>query len=196
MPSVTARAATDPDVRQQAPFEVGDAITFAGTLIPATPATATAAAVPAYISAHTVEANVGIFTMPGTQPSYLAIGQFGVGTADPALVSINGAVAETKDRIFLESETTDVSVTVPVEAVPPITLAGLKETALAAGAGYAGVTALDAAEAGPVPTALVAMTLSVTPVPLVRPVTVAVVTLLATVTFPTTRPAEFSALTV
>ena len=123
MPSVTARAATDPDVRQQAPFEVGDAITFAGTLIPAAQATATAAAVPAYISAHTVEANVGIFTMPGTQPSYLAIGQFGVGTADPALVSINGAVAETKDRIFLETETTDVKTPVDIymQDVNPVT---------------------------------------------------------------------------
>lgn len=38
----------------------------------------------------------------------------------------------------------------------------LKETALAAGAGAVGVTALDAAEAGPVPTALVATTWSVT----------------------------------
>ena len=123
MPSVTARAATDPDVRQQAPFEVGDAITFAGTLIPAAPATATAAALPAYISAHTVEANVGIFTMPGTQPSYLAIGQFGVGTADPALVSINGAVAETKDRIFLETETTDVKTPMDIymQDVNPVT---------------------------------------------------------------------------
>ena len=36
-----------------------------------------------YISAHTVEANLGIYTQPGTQPSYLAIGEFGVGTADP-----------------------------------------------------------------------------------------------------------------
>src|SRR6478735_5989329 len=39
----------------------------------------------------------------------------------------------------------------------------------------AGVTALDAAEAGPVPTALVADTVNVYAVPLVRPVTVAVV---------------------
>ena len=38
-----------------------------------------------------------------------------------------------------------------------------------------GVTAFDAAEAGPVPTALVADTLNVYAVPLVSPVTVAVV---------------------
>ncbi len=107
MNTVAARAATDPDPRQQAPFEVGDAVTFSGTLIPAT------ATAPAYTSAHTVEANLGIYTMPSTQPSYLAIGQFGVGTADPSAISINGFAVETQDRIFLETETTDVKT--PVE---------------------------------------------------------------------------------
>jgi hypothetical protein len=55
-----------------------------------------------------VEANIVIYTMPNTQPSYLAIGQFGVGTADPSAISINGLAVETADRIFLESETTDI----------------------------------------------------------------------------------------
>ena len=104
-PGVTT---TGPDPRQQAPFEVGDSVTFNGTLIPAT---ATAGA---YTSAHTVEANIGIYTMPGTQPSYLAIGQFGVGTADPSATSINGLAVETADRIFLESETTDVKTPVDI----------------------------------------------------------------------------------
>ena len=36
-----------------------------------------------YMSAHTIEANVGIYTQPGKQPSYVAIGEFGVGSADP-----------------------------------------------------------------------------------------------------------------
>ncbi len=103
-----SRTATDVDPRQQAPFEVGDSITFSGTLVPAT---ATAAE---YISAHTIEANIGIYTMPGTQPSYLAIGQFGVGTADPNRISINGLAVETQDRIFLEAETTDVKTPVDI----------------------------------------------------------------------------------
>ena len=90
----------------------------------------------------------------------------------------------------------EVSVTVPVEAVPPVTLAGLRATALAAGAAAFGVTALDGAEAGPVPTRLVATTWSVTAVPLVRPVTVAEVTLPATFTVPTSAPVPSSALTV
>ena len=117
MNAVAARAATDPDVQQQAPFEVGDSITFSGTLIPAT---ATAAA---FTSAHTIEANVGIFTMPGTQPSYIAIGAFGVGTADPNAISINGFATETKDRIFLEAQTTDVKTAVDIYMmdVDPVT---------------------------------------------------------------------------
>jgi hypothetical protein len=132
------RTPTDPNPSQQAPFEVGDAIQFQGTLMPATaavagvpavpevlaadgsvltpavPAVAAVAAAPAYTSAHTVEANIGIYTMPGTQPSYLAIGQFGVGTADPSATSINGLAVETQDRIFLESETTDVKTPVDI----------------------------------------------------------------------------------
>jgi len=108
MKSVAARAATDPDPRQQAPFEVGDSISFKGTLIAAT------ATAPAYTSANTVEANTGIYTFPGTQPSYAAIGDFGVGTADPSAVSINGFAVETQDRIFLEAETTDVKTPVDI----------------------------------------------------------------------------------
>jgi hypothetical protein len=116
MKAPLTRAATDPDPSQQAPFEVGDAITFSGTLIPA-------GAGPAYISAHTVKANVGIYTFPGTQPSYLAIGDFGVGTADPNAISINGFAVETQDRIFLEAETTDVKTPVDIYMtdVDPVT---------------------------------------------------------------------------
>jgi hypothetical protein len=108
MKSVAALAGTDPDPRQQVPFEVGDSITFSGTLIPADGDAA------AYISAHTIEANLGVYTMPGTQPSYLAIGEFGVGTADPNATSINGLATETQDRIFLETETTDVKTPVDI----------------------------------------------------------------------------------
>jgi hypothetical protein len=107
MKAVASRVASDPDPRQQAPFEVGDSITFAGTLMKN-------ASGQAYTSAHTIEANIGIYTMPGTQPSYLAIGEFGVGTADPNATSINGLAAETQDRIFLESETTDVKTAVDI----------------------------------------------------------------------------------
>jgi hypothetical protein len=99
-------AATGPDARQQAPFEVGDFIQYSGTFINDPNGS--------YISAHTIEANVGIYTQPGVQPSYMAIGEFGVGTADPNATAVNGAAQETQDRIFLESETTDVKTPVDI----------------------------------------------------------------------------------
>ena len=37
-----------------------------------------------------MEANLGIYTQPGTQPSYMAIGEFGVGTADPVATAVSG----------------------------------------------------------------------------------------------------------
>jgi len=108
MPSTGSRAATDPDARQQAPFEVGDHITWSGTLMKTTTGGAD------LISAHTVEANLGIYTQPGTQPSYLAIGEFGVGSADPNATAVSGVAQETQDRIFLEAETTDVKTPVDI----------------------------------------------------------------------------------
>jgi hypothetical protein len=105
MPAFTGLPTTGPDPSQQAPFEIGDYVDYSGTLIHGTED---------YISAHTVEANLGIYTQPGTQPSYLAIGEFGVGTADPLATAANGAAQETQDRIFLEAETTDVKTAVDI----------------------------------------------------------------------------------
>jgi hypothetical protein len=106
---MAAPGGAGPDARQQAPFEVGDFINYSGSLM--TDANGK------YISAHTIEANVGIYTQPGTQPSYLAIGEFGVGTADPSLIAVNGAAQETQDRIFLEAVTTDVKTPVDIYMV-------------------------------------------------------------------------------
>jgi hypothetical protein len=99
-------AASGPDPAQQAPFEVGDFISYSGTLVDGPNG--------AYVSAHTIEANVGIYTQPGSQPSYVAIGEFGVGTADPSATAANGAAQETQDRLFLEAETTDVKTPVDI----------------------------------------------------------------------------------
>src|SRR3954447_9835022 len=98
----TKDPATGMDPCKQAPFEVGDQISWQGTLVHG--ATAGAAD---YISAHTIEANVGIYTYSGHQPSYVAIGEFGVGSADPAATAVTGIAQETADRMFLESEVTD-----------------------------------------------------------------------------------------
>jgi hypothetical protein len=95
---------------------VGDYITWNGTLFKD-------ALGADYISAHTIEASVGIYTQPRTQPSYLAIGEFGVGTADPLATAANGAAQETQDRIFLEASTTDVQTPVDIYMmdVDPVT---------------------------------------------------------------------------
>jgi hypothetical protein len=109
-PAVTPKAG-DPNPRQQAPFEVGDFVAYSGTL-------QHDAAGGDYISAHTIEANVGIYTHHGSQPAYMAIGEFGVGTADPNAVAAGGVVnQETQDRLFLESETTDPSTLVDIYMV-------------------------------------------------------------------------------
>src|SRR3954452_9733811 len=108
MPGAATRAAADPDPRQQAPFELGDHVTWSGTLMKSTAGGAD------LISAHTVEANLGIYTQPNTQPSYLAIGEFGVGSADPNATAVSGVAQETQDRIFLEAETTDVKTPVDI----------------------------------------------------------------------------------
>ena len=120
MNSVAARSATDPDPRQQAPFEVGDYINYSGTLID------DLGIIP-YISAHTIEANVGIYTQPHTRPSYIAMGDFGIGTADPtALTSVAGVAQETQTKIFLEAETTDVQTPVDIYIVDVNSSTGAK----------------------------------------------------------------------
>ena len=91
--------ANDADPSQQAPFEVGDFITYSGTVTVVLGST--------FISAHTIDANVGIFTQPGTQPAYVAIGSFGIGTADPTLAAVTGVAQETTNRLTLEASTTD-----------------------------------------------------------------------------------------
>jgi len=111
-------AATAPDSREQAPFEIGDFIAYSGTLLRDGSGVGGAAT----ISTHTIEANVGIFTQPGTLPVYLAIGGFGIG-ADSAATAINGVPQEAQDRIFLEASVTDVTSVVDIYMVDidPIT---------------------------------------------------------------------------
>jgi hypothetical protein len=102
-PQDTTTATPGPDARQQAPFEVGDFVNYSGTLVHGP------AGAPDFVSAHTIEGNVGIYTKPGSKPSYMAIGEFGVGSADPNATAVNGAAQETQDRMFLEAETTDIT---------------------------------------------------------------------------------------
>jgi len=111
MPEVSKRAPGDPDASQQVPFEVGDHVSFSGTLFKDL-------ANGDYVSAHTIEADdVGVFTQPGTQPAYIAIGAFGVSTGDAGAQAVNGADQEAKPRMSLEAATTDIITPVDIYAM-------------------------------------------------------------------------------
>ncbi len=118
--AITDKIATpgsDPDPRLQAPFEVGDFITWQGTLVRGGAATAPAPGLGApaptttdIIWVHTIDANVGIYTQPGTLPAYIAIGEMGIGI-DPVATTVAAALpgVESTARIFLESSTSDIA---------------------------------------------------------------------------------------
>lgn len=111
------RAATDPDPREQAPFMVGDYISWGGTLVRdgsgggASGRTVTSTDT---IWVHTIDANVGIYTQPKTLPSYVAIGEFGIGVdPNPTGTAVTPGVEATA-RIFLEAGVSDVGAIVDV----------------------------------------------------------------------------------
>jgi len=112
LPPAFIASNTEPDSREQAPFKIGDFINYSGTLLlgdsqgPGGSDT---------ISIHTIDANVGIFTQPGSLPVYLAIGDFGV-SADAPLF-FNGIPQEAPNRIFLEGFVTDVTSIVDIYLV-------------------------------------------------------------------------------
>jgi len=107
-PSATLKAgdiatSTEPDSREQAPLQIGDYISYSGTLLlgdGAGPGGSDS------ISIHTIGANVGIYTQPGTLPVYLAITDFGV-SADAPLI-FNGVPLEAPSRLFLVGSVSDV----------------------------------------------------------------------------------------
>jgi hypothetical protein len=95
-----------PDPTKQAPLELGDYVSYSGTLVkdgdqpsagPLTPADTT------YVSAWALTANVGIFTAPGSDPAYVAVDVTILGAGG---VTIAGAV-EATTRTRFEGFTTD-----------------------------------------------------------------------------------------
>jgi hypothetical protein len=87
-----------PDPTIQAPFEVGDYVTFAGTLEPDGKGGT-------YVSAHTIINNVAIFTWPGTNPAYVSTEVALIGTGG---LTVAGA-GEAAIRTRFEGMTTDPS---------------------------------------------------------------------------------------
>lgn len=118
-PTIPACPGCDPT--KQAPLAVGDYILFSGTLARDTTGL--------YLSAHTVEANVGIYTQPGTDPAYVFVEGSLIGTQgplvprDPADPAAGTLPQETQDRLKIEGGSTDPSRAVELYAidVDPVT---------------------------------------------------------------------------
>jgi hypothetical protein len=113
LPATSLAGPTDPDPRQMVPFEIGDFITWQGTLVlngnVTAPAANRATTTRNLVWAHTIDANVGAYTQPGTLPAYIAIGDNGIGV-DPETAAAVGVVGvEGTARLFVEAVTTDVA---------------------------------------------------------------------------------------
>jgi K319-like protein len=100
----TRTASLDP--WRAAPFRVGDYVTVRGPIVKD--------AGGQYISAYAIDANVGIFTTPGTQPAYVSIDEvlMGTGPLNDATLAQEGA-----RRTRVEGFTTDFTVPVIVSAL-------------------------------------------------------------------------------
>jgi K319-like protein len=106
MPAPKDVVPNGPDPMLEAPFEVGDWVSYAGTLVkdgaqPTVGPNPTVAT--GYVSAWQVIANVGIYTAPGTDPTFVAVDVTILGTG-----GINQAgVAEATIRTRFEGFMTD-----------------------------------------------------------------------------------------
>ena len=118
MPAPGAPGSTT-DPRKQAPIMVGDWVDYSGTLCKINPAGPNLP-VNMFISAHTLDVNVGIYTAPGIQPCYITIEFSEMGTnAAP----IGGIAQEATNRLRVEGCTTDPSQLIDIYAidVDPVT---------------------------------------------------------------------------
>lgn len=105
MKDPAAIVAGEPDARIMAPFEVGDFLTYAGTLMSDTGGT--------FLSAHTVEANIAIFTAAGKNPAYVSIKVSLIGTGGLQVFGIGEAAIRTR----FEGMSTDPSRNIHVYAI-------------------------------------------------------------------------------
>jgi hypothetical protein len=96
-----------PDARQQLPLVIGDWIEYSGTL-------AKDAVGVDYVSAHTINANLGVFTAPSVPPAYVGVEAILLGTGGAPIAGIK---QEATTRIFIVGFTTDPTALVDIEAV-------------------------------------------------------------------------------
>ncbi len=102
---------TDPT--RQAPLQIGDQIAFKGTL--------KADSRGFYVSAHTLTANLGIYTQPNTKPAYVVVEEVLAGTA---ALPIAGIQQEATERFRIVGFTTDPTGLVDVYALDQDPLSG------------------------------------------------------------------------
>jgi hypothetical protein len=110
---------TDPE--QQAPFEIGDYITFSGNLHRDGRGD--------YISAWNIDANLGIFTEPGTTPSYLVTEGVLVGTGG---LPLPGLPQEATIRFNVVGFTTDPTTVVDIFGIDVAPCSGAERERLLA----------------------------------------------------------------
>ncbi|GAA2747783.1 hypothetical protein GCM10009868_38600 [Terrabacter aerolatus] len=96
----TCARGTCADPRKQAPFEIGDYVTFAGNLVQDGGANGGQ-----YISAHTIVASLGIYTQPGIDPAYVSVDVSLIGTGGLTVFGAGEAAVRTR----FEGMTTDES---------------------------------------------------------------------------------------
>ena len=103
------------DPTKQAPLMIGDYITYQGTMASYPDPTDPTKDI-SYISVHTIEVSIGIYTAPGTNPAYVSVEPILIGTKGDATIC-EGGPAECQDRIKVEGFTTDPSRFVNIYAV-------------------------------------------------------------------------------
>ncbi len=106
MMPVPSDTPNQPDARLQMPLEVGDNIDFLGTL--------KYDANGSYISAHTIAANLGVYTSPGSVPAYVGLEALLQGTSPQPMPNLP---QEATSRIKVEGFSTDPFNLVDIYAV-------------------------------------------------------------------------------
>jgi hypothetical protein len=98
-----------PDPRVMAPFEIGDFVTYSGTLVAdsATQGSAGSAGT-TYIAAHTAIANLAIYTSPGADPAYVAIDVGILGNGGVTVPANMEAVVRTRFEGFSTDPSRDI----------------------------------------------------------------------------------------
>lgn len=111
------------DATKQAPLQVGDYVTFAGTFASQSdPIDLTNRAKDQrYVSVHTLVANIGIYTAEGVNPAYVTLDESLIGTMGPLAQCVGlTSTAECQDRIKIEGFTTDPSRAVRLYALDSV----------------------------------------------------------------------------